>query len=90
MNGAVLTLLSLLAVGQVVALERRTVERDTLASRITVGHDLFALVMRDSDGTTLELSAPDETLLLVFDPDRPHSARIAETWASWLARQDSL
>lgn len=89
LKGAVLALLSVLAVGQVVALERRTVERDTLAPRITVGHDVSDLVMRDSDGAKIELGAPDETLLLVFDPDCPYSVRVAESWTFWLARQPS-
>ena len=88
-KGVVLTLLSVLAVGQVVALERRTVERDTLAPGITVGHDVSNLVVRDSDGAAIELGAPNEKLLLVFDPDCVHTARVAESWASWLARQDS-
>ena len=86
---AVLALLSMLAVGQVVALERRTRERDTLAPRISVGHDVSNLVVRDSDGAVIELGAPYETLLLVFDPNCVHTARVAEAWASWLARQDS-
>ena len=89
LKGAVLTLLSVLAVGQVVALERRTPRLDALDPRVTVGHDVSELVVRDSDGAMIELGAPYETLLLVFDPDCPYSARVAETWASWLAKQDS-
>lgn len=88
-KGVVLTLLSMLAVGQVVALERRSLERDTLAPRVTVGHDVSNLVVKDSDGAAIELGAPYETLLLVFDPNCVHTARVAETWASWLSRQDS-
>ena len=89
LKGAVLTLLSVLAVGQVVALERRTPRLDPLDPRVTVGHDVSELVVRDSGGATIELGGQDETLLLVFDPDCAHSARVAETWASWLARQNS-
>ena len=89
LEGAVLALLAVLAVGQVVTLERRTVERDMLAPRITVGHDVSDLVVTDSDGGTIELSGPYETLLLVFDPQCPHSAQVADTWASWLLGQDS-
>ena len=89
LKGAVLTLLSVLAVGQVVALERRTPRLDPLDPRVTVGDDVSEMVVRDSGGATIELGAPHETLLLVFDPDCAHSARVAETWASWLARQDS-
>ena len=66
-----------------VALERRTPRLDPLDPRVTVGHDISELVVRDSDGATIELGAPHETLLLVFDPDCAHSARVAETWASW-------
>ena len=89
LKGAVLTLLSVLAVGQVVALEHRTLRLDPLDPPVTVGDDVSELVVRDSGGATIELGAPYETLLLVFDPDCAHSARVAETWASWLARQDS-
>ena len=89
LKGAALTLLSVLAVGQVVALESRTPQLDPLDPRVTVGHDVSELVVRDSGGAAIELGAPYETLLLVFDPDCVHSARVAETWASWLARQDS-
>ena len=89
LKGAVLTLLSVLAVGQVVALEHRTLRLDPLDPPVTVGDDVSELVVRDSGGATIELGAPYETLLLVFDPDCVHSARVAETWASWLARQDS-
>jgi len=89
LKGAALTLLSVLAVGQVVALERRTPRLDPLDPRVTVGHDLSEMVVRDSGGATIELGAPYETLLLVFDPDCAHSARVADTWASWLAKQDS-
>ena len=89
LKGAVLALLSVLAVGQAVALERRTLRPDPLDPRVTIGHDVSELVVRDSEGATFELGAPYETLLLVFDPDCPYSARVAETWASWLAKQDS-
>ena len=89
LKGAVLTLLSVLAVGQVVALERRTPRLDPLDPGVTVGHDVSDLVVRDSDGAAIELGAPHETLLLVFDPDCVHTARVAESWASWLARPDS-
>ena len=86
LKGAALTLLSVLAVGQVVALESRTPQLDPLDPRVTVGHDVSELVVRDSGGAAIELGAPYETLLLVFDPDCVHSARVAETWASWLAK----
>lgn len=89
LKGAVLTLLSVLAVGQVVALERRTPRLDTVDPPLTVGDDVSELVVRDSGRAMIELGAPYETLLLVFDPECVHSARVAETWASWLARRDS-
>ena len=89
LKGAVLTLLSVLAVGQVVTLERRTPRLDTVDPPVTVAHDVSELVVRDSGGATIELGAPYETLLLVFDPDCAHSARVAETWESWLTKQDS-
>lgn len=88
-KGAVLALLSVLAVGQVVALERRAPRLDPLDPPVTVGNDLSDLVVRDSGGATIDLGAPYETLLLVFDPDCAHSARVADAWAAWLAGRAS-
>ena len=89
LKGAVLTLLSVLAVGQVVALERRAPRLDPLDPPVTVGDDVSELVVRDSGGATIDLGAPYETLLLVFDPDCAHSARVADSWAAWLAGRES-
>lgn len=89
LKGAVLTLLSVLAVGQVVALERRASQPDPLDPPVTVGDDVSELVLRDSGGATIDLGAPYETLLLVFDPDCAHFARVADAWGAWLAGQDS-
>lgn len=89
LKGAVLTLLSVLAIGQVVAWERRKQRLDTVDWVITIGHDVSQTVVRDSHGAVIELGAPYETLLLVFDPECPYSAQVGETWASWLAKQDS-
>ena len=89
LKGAVLTFLSVLAVVQVVALERRTPRPDPLDPPVAVGDDVSELVVTDSGGATIELGAPHETLLLVFDPDCAHSARVADAWAAWLAGRDS-
>ncbi len=88
-KGAVVTLLSAVAVGQMVALERRERQPDPLDPPVSIGHDVSELVVADSGGATIALGGQDETLLLVFDPDCVHSARVAETWAAWLAEQDS-
>ena len=89
LKGAVLTLLSVLAVGQVVALERRAARPDPLDPPVTVGDDVSELVLRDAGGAAIDLGASYETLLLVFDPDCAHSARVADAWAAWLAGRDS-
>lgn len=69
-KSAVLTLLSVPAVGQVVALERRTPAPDPLDPPVTVGQDVSDLVVRDSGGTTIELGGPFEKLMFAaFGPN---------------------
>ena len=83
-----LKLLTVLAIGQLVALGHRTPRPEILAP-VAVGDDLSSLVIKDSGGETIELAAGYRTLLLVFDPDCSHTTRVAEAWASWLDEEES-
>ena len=82
-------LLAVLAIGQLVALGHRTPRPETLIPGVAVGDDLSSLVIKDSGGETIDLDAGSKTLLLVFDPDCPHTTRVAEDWASWLALEEA-
>ena len=84
-----LKLLTVLAIGQIVALGHRTPRPETLAPAVAVGDDLSSLVLKDSGGEPIELGAGYKILLLVFDPDCPHTTRVAEGWASWLEEEES-
>lgn len=85
-KGVVLASLTMLAIGQSVVVARRALRLDP---PVGVGDDVSDLVIRDSGGEMIALGAGQETLLLVFDPDCAHSARVADAWASWLADDDS-
>ena len=82
-------LLTVLAIAQLVALGYRVPPSEILAPAVAVGDDLSSLVIKDSGGERIELAAGHETLVLVFDPDCPHTTRIAEDWASWLAQEEA-
>ena len=84
-----LTLLTVLAIAQLVALGYRVPRPEIPAPAVAVGDDLSSLVIKDSGGERIELAAGYETLLLVFDPDCPHTTRVAEDWASWLAQEEA-
>ena len=84
-----LTLLTVLAIGQLVTLGHRAKRPEMLAPAVAVGDDLSSVVIKDSGGETIELAAGYETLLLVFDPDCPHTTRVADAWASWLDEEES-
>lgn len=82
-------LFTVLAIGQLAALGYRDPRPAILAPAVAVGDDLSPLVIRDSGGETIELGAGHRTLLLVFDPDCPHTDRVAEAWAAWLDEEES-
>ena len=88
-QGVALALLAVLAIGQSVVVGKHTLWADTPDPPVALGDDVSGLMVRDSGGETIELGAGDEILLLVFDPDCAHTARVAEAWASWLADEDS-
>ena len=85
-RGGALKLLAVLAIVQLVALGHRTPRPETPTPEFAVGDDLSSLVIKDSGGETIDLGAGSKTLLLVFDPDCPHTTRVAKDWASWLAQ----
>lgn len=84
-----LALLAVLAIGQSVVAGQRLVRVAPAGSPVAVGDDVSGRMVRLSGGETFELGAGNEVLLLVFDPDCAHTARLAEAWASWLADEDS-
>ena len=51
--------------------------------------DLSAVSVRLVDGTDVGLVGDQATLLLVFDPDCPHSDRVAPVWSAWLSNLES-
>lgn len=87
-KGVALALLAVLAIGQSVVARQRVVRVAPAGSPVAVGDDVSGLMVRLSGGETFELGAGNEALLLVFDPDCAHTARVAEAWASWLADED--
>lgn len=88
-RGVALLLLAVLAIGQSVVVGHRILRRDPPDLAVAVGHDLSKASFRDSGGETIAMDAGHETLLLVFDPDCPHTERVAGAWASWLADEES-
>lgn len=84
-----LKLLTVLAIAQLIALGHRDPWAEIPASAVAVGDDLSSLVIKDSGGETIDLAEGIETLLLVFDPECPHTTRVAEDWASWLAQEEA-
>lgn len=82
-------LLSVLAISQLLVLGHRTSGRETRTQTVAIGDNLSSVVIKDSGGETIDLGAGHKTLLLVFDPDCPHTTRVADGWASWLDREES-
>ena len=73
--------LAVLAVAQVVSLGLRPRGAGGDGERITIGHDVSAIAVDYADGTVSKLGRGRATLLLVFDPDCPHSRRVASEWS---------
>ena len=76
--------LAVLAAAQAVSLGFRPRGAGGDGERITIGHDVSAIAVDYADGTVSKLGRGRATLLLVFDPDCPHSRRVASEWTSWL------
>lgn len=53
---------------------------------ISVGTDLSTARATTPEGIERELAAGMPLLVLVFDPECPHSRRVATDWARWLGR----
>lgn len=56
---------------------------------LTIGDDISTLSLDLVDGTVVQLGAERPTLLLVFDPECPHTERVAPAWAAWLSGVDT-
>ena len=76
--------LAVVAAAQAVSLGFRPRGADGDGQRITIGHDVSSIAVDHADGTVSKLGRGRATLLLVFDPDCPHSRRVASEWSSWL------
>lgn len=76
--------LGVLAVAQLIALGARA-RAFGPSDFLTVGDDISTLSMDLVDGTVVQLGGERPTLLLVFDPDCPHTGQVAPAWAAWLS-----
>ena len=76
--------LALLAVTQAAFIGNRMFGRDSDENEIRVGRDLSQVSLERADGTRLDLADGQNTLLLVFDPERVHSRKVAVMWKEWL------
>lgn len=79
------TALGVLAFGQLTNMTYGGLNADSSEPWVTADHDLSNLRVTLEDGTVTRLGGEGPTLLLVFDPECPHSERIAASWARWLA-----
>ena len=80
--------LALLAVAQAAVLGNRVLGGGGPEDEITVGDDLSAVSLLRADGSPAGLADGRGTLLLVFDPDCPHSREVAAMWRDWLSVGD--
>lgn len=58
------------------------------ADGVTVGDDL-SLMLLESANYTITALEPQPLLLLIFDPECPHSRHVAPLWSEWLTSDDS-
>lgn len=77
--------LGVLAAGQLTNMTYGGVNADSGEPWVMEEHDLSNLRVTLEDSTVTRLGGEGPTLLLVFDPECPHSERIAASWARWLA-----
>ena len=77
--------LGVLALGQLTNMTYGGLNADSAEPWVAEDHDLSNLRVTLEDGTVTRLGGEGPTLLLVFDPECPHSERIAASWARWLA-----
>lgn len=81
--------LGVLAAGQLTNMTYGGLNADSSEPWVTADHDLSNLRVTLEDGTVTRLGGEGPTLLLVFDPECPHSERIAASWARWLSDGDT-
>ena len=80
--------LALLVVAQAAVLGCRVLGGGNPEDEIAVGDDLSAVSLQRADGSLTGLADGQGTLLLVFDPDCPHSRKVAAMWRDWLSVGD--
>lgn len=81
--------LAIVAIAQLVVLGARTRAVGPAADFLTGGDDVSMLAFRLADGTVVRLSDGRRTLLLAFDPECPHTHRVAPAWAEWFSGVDT-
>ena len=81
--------LAILAIAQLVVLGARARALGPAPDFLTGGDDVSMLSLRLVDGTVVRLGDGRRTLLLAFDPECPHTRRVAPAWAEWLSAVDT-
>ena len=81
--------LAILAIAQVVVLAARARALGPAPDFLTGGDDVSMLSFRLVDGAAVRLGDGRRTLLLAFDPECPHTRRVAPGWTDWLSTMDS-
>lgn len=81
--------MAVIAITQLVVLGARARALSLAPDFLTDGDDVSMLSLRRVDGTVVRLGDGRRTLLLVFDPECPHTRLIAPAWAVWLSAVDT-
>ncbi len=81
--------LAILAITQLVVLGARARAVGPTPDFVTSGDDVSMVVFRLPDGTVVRLGDGRRTLLLAYDPECPHTRRVAPAWAEWLSAADT-
>ncbi|MYG82153.1 MAG: hypothetical protein F4187_10540 [Gemmatimonadetes bacterium] len=81
--------LTVIAITQLVVLGARARALGPVPDFLTDGDDISTLSLRRVDGTVVRLGDGRRTLLLVFDPECPHTRLVAPAWAVWLSAVDT-
>lgn len=81
--------LAILAIAQLVMLGVRGRAIGPAMAFLTSGDDVSEVSFHLADGTVARLGDGRRTLLLVFDPDCPHTRRVTPAWSEWLSAVDT-
>ena len=81
--------LAILAIAQLVMLGVRARAIGPAMAFLTSGDDVSEVSFHLGDATVARLGDGRRTLLLVFDPDCPHTRRVAPAWSEWLSAVDT-